>query len=151
MMYGERVFYALACLALVFYIWGAFHKTMGRLIGAAAAGSAVIAALLATPEVGRTSYPAVMAWAQAMMTFQLLPWWGGFLYAHQRRMAAVIVLMQALALVAFICAQLGIGLTPAPDGEPGSALFFLGMGWLHMAWVSVGTALLAAATLWKRV
>jgi hypothetical protein len=145
-MYGERAAFAVACLAFVFFVWGAFAKTRVRAIGFTAAFSA----LLATPELGRTSYPAVMGWAQLMMAFQLLLWWDGFSGAHERRMAAVALLMQSLAFAIFVNAQIAIGLMPAPAGEAGSALFFLGVGWLHMAWVVVGTSLLSAATLWKR-
>lgn len=151
LMYGERVWFALACLAFVavIYGWGprrnwSFCQVSGMAV------AACVSALLASPELSRQAFPAVMAFAQLMMAFQLLSWAAWQEGQKLQLMAIVLPIMQGIAFGAFVYAQTSIGLTPAPSGAPGSALFYLGEGWMHLAWVALGTALLAAATLWKR-
>jgi hypothetical protein len=134
--YGERVVFVLVCFAFVAYIRRS-GLTEGRV-----AMSALIAALLASPEPARYAYPAVMGWAQFTMAL-MLGLWAMKHPAGQRRLAAgVVAFNQLLAWMLFVYAQTGIGLVPVPT----AALYWL-HGWdAELAYALTGTLLMIWAT-----
>jgi hypothetical protein len=140
--FAERIPAVAVFGVLILYTLYGFRRAWAPSITAAAAGSALVAALLATPEPSRFAYPAVMAWAQVTVFLHLVAWAASFDVRRYQTMAATVAGMQLLGVGLYVYAQTAIGVVPVPN----AALYHLHGPWVASFPTFLGTALLVWAS-----
>jgi hypothetical protein len=143
---GEWTVFALALGVVALFLWSGFERGPRQDIAGAVAFSACVAGFLASFEPVRHVRPLVCGWTVLAITGPAAVWAESFPPGLLRRMALVVAVFQGMCALLYVYAQSRIGIVPVPA----SALYYLHGPLADYLPTLIGTAALAAATLWKR-